>query len=310
MNESGVNRALEAFAEGFFEVLDPLLSLAISHRLDSAEPWKPEGLDDLQSRYPIVMEGTAKGGGAVAVLLTLKDALRMAGLVFGNSDKATDRLAEHDLATLRELGTHAVGGGLERLGVLRGSTAVLEDLQVFLGGPRSVQRLRALPSPGTRRVAVQFSAPPELDGEALLLVTDDLLGVEAEEPEPAPHPEPLSPREEARAVFPEFSSDKEPFMAQADGSAKGASGAGNLDMILDIRLVVRARLGRVELPIGEILGLGPGSIIEVGRTLDEPVELLVNDKLIARGDVVVVDEKFGLRITEIVSQRERIESLI
>jgi flagellar motor switch protein FliN/FliY len=55
--------------------------------------------------------------------------------------------------------------------------------------------------------------------------------------------------------------------------------------------------------------LGPGSIIEVGHMVDEPVDLLVNGKLIARGDVVVVDEKFGLRITEIVSARERIESL-
>ena len=64
-----------------------------------------------------------------------------------------------------------------------------------------------------------------------------------------------------------------------------------------------------EMPINEILSLGPGSIIEVGHLVDEPVELLVNDKLIARGDVVVVDEKFGLRITEIVSPRERIESL-
>jgi flagellar motor switch protein FliN/FliY len=85
--------------------------------------------------------------------------------------------------------------------------------------------------------------------------------------------------------------------------------AQNLDMVLDIRLVATARLGRVEMPIGEILALGPGSIIEVGHLVDEPVELLINDKLIARGDVVVVDEKFGLRITEIVSPRERIESL-
>jgi flagellar motor switch protein FliN len=94
-----------------------------------------------------------------------------------------------------------------------------------------------------------------------------------------------------------------------------ASGGGdrsippNLDMVLDIRLTCTARLGRVDMPIGDILTLGPGSILEVGHLIDEPVELLVNDKLIARGDVVVVDEKFGLRITEIMSQVERIESL-
>ena len=62
-------------------------------------------------------------------------------------------------------------------------------------------------------------------------------------------------------------------------------------------------------PSPEILALGPGSILEVGHLVDEPVELLVNGKLIARGDVVVVDEKFGLRITEIISARERIEQL-
>ena len=83
----------------------------------------------------------------------------------------------------------------------------------------------------------------------------------------------------------------------------------NLDMVLDIRLTATARLGRIDMQITDILSLGPGSIIEVGHLVDEPVELLVNDKLIARGDVVVVDEKFGLRITEIVSPLERIESL-
>ncbi|NJL73545.1 MAG: hypothetical protein HC888_19485 [Candidatus Competibacteraceae bacterium] len=80
-------------------------------------------------------------------------------------------------------------------------------------------------------------------------------------------------------------------------------------MVLDIRLVATARLGRVEMPLGDILALGPGSIIEVGQMVDEPVELLINEKLVARGDVVVVDEKFGLRITEIISARERIETL-
>lgn len=93
------------------------------------------------------------------------------------------------------------------------------------------------------------------------------------------------------------------------GPASTRNTGRNLDMVLDINLVATARLGRIEMPIADILALGPGSIIEVGHLVDEPVELLVNDKLIARGEVVVVDEKFGLRITEILSPRERIESL-
>jgi flagellar motor switch protein FliN len=84
---------------------------------------------------------------------------------------------------------------------------------------------------------------------------------------------------------------------------------GNINMILDIALTVTVRLGRIEMPLGRVLELGPGSIIEVGHSVDEPVELLVNNKLIARGEVVVVEEKFGLRITQIVSPTERIESL-
>jgi flagellar motor switch protein FliN/FliY len=103
--------------------------------------------------------------------------------------------------------------------------------------------------------------------------------------------------------------ESEPLTESKRSRTGGDSSSRNIDMVLDIQLVATARLGKVEMPIGEILSLGPGSIIEVGHLVDEPVELLVNNKLIARGDVVVVDEKFGLRITEIVSPKERIESL-
>lgn len=91
--------------------------------------------------------------------------------------------------------------------------------------------------------------------------------------------------------------------------AVAAATASNLDLIMNISLVATARLGRVEMPLRDILNLGPGSIVEIGHMVDEPIELLVNDKVIARGEVVLVDEKFGLRITEIMGTRDRIESL-
>ena len=90
---------------------------------------------------------------------------------------------------------------------------------------------------------------------------------------------------------------------------RGDPAPENLDVILGINLTATARLGKVEMPIGELLNIGPGSIVEVGHLVDDPVELLVNGRLIARGDVVVVDEKFGLRVTEIISPSDRIESL-
>ena len=96
---------------------------------------------------------------------------------------------------------------------------------------------------------------------------------------------------------------------EAPSQERSQPGTENLDVVLDLELTAAALLGGVEMPIGQILSLTPGSIIEMDRPVDEPIDLLVNDKLVARGEVVVVDEKFGVRITEVVSTRERIEVL-
>lgn len=83
----------------------------------------------------------------------------------------------------------------------------------------------------------------------------------------------------------------------------------NIDLILDIQLRLTARLGQMEMPVSEIIKLSPGSVIDIDRFVDEPVELVVNDRPIARGDIVVVQENFGIRISEIISPTERIQSL-
>ncbi len=82
-----------------------------------------------------------------------------------------------------------------------------------------------------------------------------------------------------------------------------------IEMLLDVELPVVIRIGKTEMYLKNILKLGTGSIIQLDKVVDEPVELFVNDKLIARGEVVVVDSNFALRITEIVSKEERIRSL-
>lgn len=84
---------------------------------------------------------------------------------------------------------------------------------------------------------------------------------------------------------------------------------GNLDLILDVTLQLTAVLGRTAILIKDLISLGPGSVLELDKLAGEPVELLVNNKLVARGEVVVIDEKFGIRITDIVSQAERIQGL-
>jgi flagellar motor switch protein FliN/FliY len=92
-----------------------------------------------------------------------------------------------------------------------------------------------------------------------------------------------------------------------DGSP--AAAAANMEFILDIPLEVTVELGRTKLLIHELLKLGQGSVIELSKLAGETLEVLANQKLIARGEAVVINEKFGVRLTEVVSPMERIERL-
>lgn len=83
----------------------------------------------------------------------------------------------------------------------------------------------------------------------------------------------------------------------------------NLDLILDIPLRVTVELGRTRMVVNELLNLGQGSVVELSKLAGEPLEVLVNNKLVARGEAVVVNEKFGVRLTDIISQTERVEQL-
>ena len=83
----------------------------------------------------------------------------------------------------------------------------------------------------------------------------------------------------------------------------------DLNFILDIPLTMTVELGRCRLLISEMLQLGQGSVIELMKLAGEPMEIFVNQKLIARGEVVVVNEKFGVRLTDIVSPAERVSRL-
>ena len=85
--------------------------------------------------------------------------------------------------------------------------------------------------------------------------------------------------------------------------------AASLDLILDIPLTVTCELGRSKMLINDLLQLGQGSVIELTKLVGEPLEVLVNNKLVARGEVVVVNDKFGVRLTDILTPMERVQSL-
>jgi len=98
--------------------------------------------------------------------------------------------------------------------------------------------------------------------------------------------------------------------ATAARPAIRSEGDAKLDMILDIPLGLAVELGRAKMLINDLLQLGQGSVIELTKLVGEPLDVLVNEKLVARGEVVVVNnEKFGVRLTEVISPTERIEKL-
>ncbi|GLC87391.1 flagellar motor switch phosphatase FliY [Lysinibacillus piscis] len=97
--------------------------------------------------------------------------------------------------------------------------------------------------------------------------------------------------------------------ASFDPNVISQSEARNLNMLLDIPLQVTVELGRTKRSVKEILELSGGSIIELDKLAGEPVDILVNSRLIAKGEVVVIDENFGVRITDVLSQAERLNNL-
>ena len=94
---------------------------------------------------------------------------------------------------------------------------------------------------------------------------------------------------------------------QADNS--GAAGAANLEAILDIPVALSVQIGQTKISIKNLLQLNQGSVVELERLAGEPLDVMVNNTLVAHGEVVVVNEKYGIRLTDIVSAHERVKKL-
>lgn len=94
-----------------------------------------------------------------------------------------------------------------------------------------------------------------------------------------------------------------------DDSAQPLDGEANLDVILDIPVTISMEIGRTRISIRNLLQLNQGSVVELDRLAGEPMDVLVNGTLVAHGEVVVVNEKFGIRLTDVISPAERVRKL-
>lgn len=144
------------------------------------------------------------------------------------------------------------------------------------------------------RTNVAISGDAEVNGTAIWMMDSEtahaILGIQVEE------------------------DDASPFATLSEGPAIGPSGAtpdevSGLEIVMDIPLELSVELGRVRMMVKDVVELGAGSIVEIDKAAGEPVDVLVNQRLVARGEVVVIEDSFGVRITEILSPQERIARL-
>ncbi|MEO7199810.1 MAG: flagellar motor switch protein FliN [Dokdonella sp.] len=102
-------------------------------------------------------------------------------------------------------------------------------------------------------------------------------------------------------------SERVAFDTLREGSAEG--GEVNLDMILDVPVTLAMEVGRTRVSIRNLLQLNQGSVVELDRAAGEPLDVFVNGTLVAHGEVVVINEKFGIRLTDVISPAERVRKL-
>jgi flagellar motor switch protein FliN/FliY len=129
------------------------------------------------------------------------------------------------------------------------------------------------------------------DRSFVILVRDDVRAAQPAAPPPA------------------LSSSKAQPAAAAFAAPPPPGLSPGLELLLDVELEASLRFGSREMPLGEILDLGPGDVVQLDRHVDDPVDLLVGDKIVARGEVVLVNGNFGLRVTEVAEPKKRLESI-
>jgi len=303
VNEAAANEIVDALLRGAFATFDAMLAQTFTYEADSPRTAGEATIIDWLAEFPVAMSsGLERGAGAAVILLHVEDAARMSAMMAGGDADDNASLDDEGRAMLQEIGGAALGGGLSRVMEVCGQPPhAIEDTQFSDAGPGAAGAIRALLGTGIAGAPFTFRSAEGFMGEGVLLWNARL---ESLSKAGAAADESILSSEEVGDILSGFDS------ARFDPAPQESQFAPeNLDLILDIRLVATARLGNIDVPLREVLHYGPGSIIELDKLVDEPVDLMVNDKLIARGDVVVVDEKFGIRITEIVSPRKRIESL-
>jgi flagellar motor switch protein FliN len=290
-------------ATAFVTVLESMMDTSFHIELGRVVSCNAESvLEHLPQELVVGMVEFKKGlSGKICTLFKKKEAAEVCLKLTGGESYGDD-----EESAFSEVINQIMGGANQAL------TAMLEN-EISSGVPEVKSLGKDDPDfgewlPSTERFCLInyiYSGGEDIEGEFFQAVPNSIIdalmsATAPPPPPPQPTPQPSDPVAGQPQIQPAG------FQELGPSSAEETT---NLDLILDIGLSVRVELGRTSMKIRDILNLGPGSVVELNKLAGEPVELIVNDKLFAKGEVVVIDENFGVRVTDILSIEERIETL-
>ncbi|MEW6487873.1 MAG: FliM/FliN family flagellar motor switch protein [Thermodesulfobacteriota bacterium] len=300
-------QAVERLARVFFAGANSALAALLARPASVSEGLgQAVTVADLDTTRHVLFVFPFRSGlsGEVVFLLRHREASQLADLILGGEGTAKDALDEADLDALKEAMTQVAGSGAPNLSAALGREVAFAPPEVreasrgqlpsVLGWPQAFLSAGTAAVPGVLDTPFRFLVSPNVAREMAHLARAGA-GPSPGREEPPPQPassEPAQPRS-GPAPAPAAHQDLH-----------------NIDLILDIEVEVMVRLGESVVPLKEIQRLRPGSIINLDKETDAPVELVVNDRVIAKGELVVVgSDHFALRITEVETPTERIRTL-
>ena len=297
-----------AFAESMASVFSMLTGREFQLKAAPGELVDAAGTAALQEGTAVLVKANYQKGlsGTLIFSLPLKEGTILVDLMLGGDGASSEELVGDSKDALAETFNQVMGSANQTLSDLAGETFAISNVEILAAAPEAAAFQEHM-GQGTFQDIALATTQDALQTTIHLLFPDLLLqqlkrklgcgDPQAQAPAPAPAAQAPAP---AAAAAP---------TRQAPVASGPAMDTGNLDLLLDIQLPVVVRMGQTEMQMGELLKLTPGSILELNRSADAPVELLVNGKLIAKGEVVVVDGNFAFRITEIDTRAARIRSL-
>jgi flagellar motor switch protein FliN/FliY len=294
-----------AFAESMASVFSMLTGREFQIKSAPGEVLEIPAIAALNASAGILVKANYQKGlnGTLFFTLPLKEGTMLVDLMLGGEGAAAEELVGDSKDALAETFNQVMGSANQTLSDLAGETFAIANVEILAVAPEAAAFADQLGQGGFQDI--QLPTTQDSLSTTVHLLFPDLLLQQLKrklglvEAPPAPEPAPASSVAATLAAP----------ARQAPLAAGPAPDSGNLDLLLDIQLPVVVRMGQTEMMMGELLKLTPGSILELNRSADAPVELLVNGKLIAKGEVVVVDGNFAFRITEIESRAARIRSL-